>query len=188
MLLPAVHRSTADCSKNNTAEENDNIEFSAQGGHLTSPGYPAYFSDNIQCTWLIYVARRHSIQLEFEFFDFGLSQPCSASQESSFLEVRDGASSDSEPLGIFCGKTKPGMISSSGRNMWIRFKANGYRSAKFKASYTALRGESNSVCVRLLLSVHASLQLYVRSKVQKWDWTLVYTIYVKVASNEIISP
>lgn len=156
-----MKRSAADCSKNDT--DNDNIKFTAQEGHLTSPGYPEYFTDNIQCTWYIAVARRYSIELEFEFFDFGRSQPCSAESEATFLEVRDGSDTDSKTLGLFYGKTKPEKTSSSGREMRIRFKANGYRSAKFKAKYRAVKGKASScnvssLCVaRILVQTVSSL-------------------------------
>ena len=143
ILVSTVKRSSADCSKNNTLDENDRIEFKTLAGNLTSPGYPAYFRDTIQCTWHIYVNMRHSIELEFEFFDFGHIEACSSKEtESQFIEVRDGARGDSEPLGRFCGKTRPQKLSSSGSEMWIRLKTNGYRSIKFKATYKAVRGKT----------------------------------------------
>lgn len=111
-------------------------------GELASPGYPDSFTDDIQCTWYIYVARRHSIELEFEFFDFGDSQPCSTREDASYVEVRDGAHRDSQQLGLFCGHARPDKISTTGSQMWVRFKANGYRSVKFKAKYKAVRGEA----------------------------------------------
>ena len=90
ILVSTVKKSSADCSKNNTIDENDRIEFKGLAGHLTSPGYPAYFKDTIQCTWHIYVNMRHSIELEFEFFDFGPTEACSSKEtESQFIEVRD---------------------------------------------------------------------------------------------------
>lgn len=139
-----MRRSTGGCSQNRTADENDNIEISDQLGELSSPGYPDFFTDDIQCTWFIYVARRHSIKLEFEFFDFGDSSSCSVAQGVAYVEVRDGVHSDSERLGLFCGHATPKKISTSGNQMWLRFKANRYRSVKFKAKYKAVRGEANS--------------------------------------------
>jgi len=145
--ISLLRKSTADCSKNNTTDENDSIEFNAREGHLSSPGYPEFFTDDIQCTWYIHVARRHSIELEFEFFDFGHSEPCSTSQEETYLEVHDGANTDSKLLGMFCGKTQPGKISSSGREMWIRFKTHGYRSVRFKATYRAVKDSPSTLLV-----------------------------------------
>ena len=142
ILILTVKRSAADCSKNNTMEENDRIEYNAPAGHLSSPGYPEYFSDTIQCTWYIFVAMRHTIDLEFELLDFGHTDPCSTGEKVNFLEVRNGALSDSKQLGKFCGRIRPEKISSSGREMWIRFKTNGYRSARFKATYKAVRGKT----------------------------------------------
>ena len=136
-----VRRVAADCSKNNTVDENGEIEINAQMGDLESPGYPDFFSDDIQCTWFIYVERRNSIELEFEFFDFGNSPSCSTKQDASFVEVRDGVHRDSQQLGLFCGHASPEKISSIGNDMWVRFKANRYRSVKFKATYRAVKGE-----------------------------------------------
>ena len=143
--MSIVRRTIANCSKNNVTDQNEQIEINAQTGELTSPGYPDFFTDDIQCTWYIYVARRHSIELEFEFFDFGDSQPCSTSDGASYVEVRDGTRRDSEQLGLFCGHARPEKISSTGSQMWVKFKANGYRSVKFKAMYTAVRGKAGNV-------------------------------------------
>lgn len=137
-----VKRATANCSKNNTIDENDQIEMNGQMGELTSPGYPDFFTDDIQCTWYIYVARTYSIELEFQFFDFGNSQPCSTKEDTSYLEVRDGVHRDSQQLGLFCSHARPEKISSVGSQMRVRFKASQYRSVKFKATYKAVRGEA----------------------------------------------
>lgn len=115
----------------------------AQKGELASPGYPEFFTDDIQCTWYIYVARKYSIELEFIFFDFGNSQPCSTTEDESYLEVRDGVHRDSQQLGLFCGHARPEKISTIGSQMRVSFKASRYRSVKFKATYRAVRGEAD---------------------------------------------
>ena len=141
-FMSTVERSTADCAKNNS--ENHKIKLNAQEGHLSNPGYPEYFPDNIQCTWFISVARRHAIELEFEFFDIGNHTSCSERGEGSFLEIHDGPDRDSRSLGLFCGKTKPERIVSSGRKMLVRFNAKGCgTSTKFKANYRAVKGKGS---------------------------------------------
>lgn len=115
----------------------------AQKGELASPGYPEFFTDDIQCTWYIYVVRKYSIELEFIFFDFGNSQPCSTTEDESYLEVRDGVHRDSQQLGLFCGHARPEKISTIGSQMRVSFKASRYRSVKFKATYRAVRGEAD---------------------------------------------
>ena len=115
----------------------------AQKGELASPGYPEFSTGDIQCTWYIYVERKYSIELEFIFFDFGNSQPCSTTEDASYLEVRDGVHRDSQQLGLFCGHGIPEKISTIGSQMRVSFKASGYRSVKFKATYRAVRGEAD---------------------------------------------
>ena len=136
-----VKRASANCSKNTTAGENSLIEINAQTGELESPGYPEFFTGDIKCTWYIYVARTYSIELEFIFFDFGNSQPCSTTEGTSYLEVRDGVHRDSQQLGLFCGHARPEKISTIGSQMRVSFTASRYRSLKFKATYRAVRGE-----------------------------------------------
>lgn len=138
-----MKKSTEGCSPNRTTDENDRIEISEQRGELSSPGYPDSFMDDIQCTWYISVKKRHSINLEFEFFDLGDSPPCLANQEVPYLEVRDGVHRDSKRLGLFCGHATPEKISTTSNEMWVRFKANPYRSVKFKAKYIAVKGKSS---------------------------------------------
>lgn len=140
-LMLTVKRATGNCSQNNTTGQNSKIEMNAQKGELTSPGYPGFFTGDIQCTWYVYVARTYSIDLEFIFFDFGNSRPCSAKEDASYLEVREGVHRDSRQLGLFCGHTTPEKISTIGSQMRVSFKASRYRSVKFKATYRAVRGE-----------------------------------------------
>ena len=136
-----VKRASANCSINNTAGKNSQIDINAQKGELESPGYPEFFTGDIKCTWYMYVARTYSIELEFIFFDFGNTQPCSTTGGTSYLEVRDGVHRDSPQLGLFCGHAKPEKISTIGSKMQVSFKASRYRSVKFKATYRAVRGE-----------------------------------------------
>lgn len=138
--MSTVKKATADCAKNNTY--NDDIKLNAQEGQLSNPGYPEYFTDNIQCTWLIRVARRHSIELEFEFFDVRPQLSCSERPQTSYIEIHDGIDRDSRSLGVFCGRKKPKKTASSDNEMSVRFKTNGYRSTKFKANYRAIKGKA----------------------------------------------
>ena len=138
--MSTVKKSTADCAKNNTY--NDDIKLDAQEGQLSNPGYPEYFTDNIQCTWFIRVARRHSIELEFEFFDMRPHLSCSRKPETGYIEIHDGYDWDSKSLGVFCGRRKPEKTASSDNEMLVRFKTNGYGSTKFKANYRAIKGKA----------------------------------------------
>lgn len=168
VAIGLLERSTADCAKNNT--ENHKIKLNAQEGHLSNPGYPEYFPDNIQCTWFISVARRHAIELEFEFFDIGNHTSCSERDEGSFLEIHDGPDRESRSLGLFCGKTKPERIVSSGRKMLVRFNAKGCgTSTKFKANYRAVKDSPSTLLLITGVSTIVGLMVIL----------LLLTLYLK---------
>lgn len=168
-LLFAVRETSEGCSTNRTTDENDRIEIREQKGELSSPGYPDFFKDDIQCTWYIYVKRRHSINLEFEFFDFGDSPSCSDNQEVAHVEVRDGVHLDGKRLGLFCGHATPEKISTTGNEMWVRFKANKYRSVKFKAKYRAVKDSPPLILVITGVSTMVGLMMIL----------LLLTLYLK---------
>ena len=109
-------------------------------GEICSPGYPEYFSGSVQCTWKITALKRHIIHLEFEFFDVGHAKSCSSEVDQSFVQVRDGGV-DGPSVGIYCGPSKPPRLSSFGQQLWVRFKANKYRSTKFRATFTTEKGK-----------------------------------------------
>ncbi|KAJ7389720.1 hypothetical protein OS493_029620 [Desmophyllum pertusum] len=105
---------------------------------LCRPRQPKYTALTMMAVFIELMKK--PIELEFEFFDFGNSPSCSTKQDASFVEVRDGVHRDSQQLGLFCGHASPEKISSIGNDMWVRFKANRYRSVKFKATYRAVKG------------------------------------------------
>lgn len=169
VAIVSLRETSEGCSTNRTTDENDRIEISEQKGELSSPGYPDFFKDDIQCTWYIYVKRRHSINLEFEFFDFGDSPSCSDNQEVAHVEVRDGVHLDGKRLGLFCGHATPEKISTTGNEMWVRFKANKYRSVKFKAKYRAIKDSPPLILVITGVSTMVGLMMIL----------LLLTLYLK---------
>lgn len=164
-VISLMKGTSANCSKNNTDGENSQIEINTQKGELESPGYPEFFTGDIKCTWYIYVARTYFIELEFIFFDFGNSQPCSR----SYLEVRDGVHRDSPQLGLSCGHARPEKISTIGSKMQVSFKASRYRSVKFKATYRAVRDSPPIVLVIAGVSTIVGLMMIL----------LLLTLYLK---------
>lgn len=168
-VIGLMKRASANCSKNNTAGENSQIEINAQEGELESPGYPEFFTGDIKCTWYIYVARTYSVELEFIFFDFGNSQPCSTTEGTSYLEVREGVHRDSLQLGLFCSHARPEKISTIGSQMQVSFKASRYRSVKFKATYRAVRDSPPIVLVIAGVSTIVGLMMIL----------LLLTLYLK---------
>lgn len=166
-VLGLLKKATADCAKNNTY--NDDIKLDAQEGQLSNPGYPEYFTDHIQCTWLIRVARRHSIELEFEFFDVRPQVSCSERPQTSYIEIHDGLDLDSRSLGVFCGRKKPEKTASSDNEMLVRFKTSGYKSTKFKANYRAIKDSPSALLVVAGVSTIVGLMVIL----------LLLTLYLK---------
>ena len=40
------------------------------GGILTSPRYPNFYPDNVDCTWTLAAEDGYRVRLDFEYFDF----------------------------------------------------------------------------------------------------------------------
>lgn len=133
------------CSTNSSNNEsNINIVLENQrSGSIANPQYPSYFPDDIQCTWLIIAPKGSIIYLNFESFDVGHIGSCFSmnGDECSYVYVREGKYESSKDIGKYCGSRVPKKIVSTGRYLWIRFKASQYRSTRFKAYFTVVKEE-----------------------------------------------
>jgi len=107
-------------------------------GSILSPQYPGYYTNNARCIWRLRVPRGHVIRLEFQYFDLEYNPRCS----NDYLEVRDGLSAISTPIGRFCGQSFPTSIESTGREMLITFISNEQITrGGFRAQYWARIGK-----------------------------------------------
>ncbi|KAI7802559.1 neuropilin and tolloid-like protein 2 [Triplophysa rosa] len=90
----------------------------ANGGSFSSPNYPKTYPANKECVYILEVHPRKRIQLVFD--DLYYIEP---SFECRFdnIEIRDGPFAFSPMINRFCGAQSPGVVTSSGRFMWIRF-------------------------------------------------------------------
>ena len=117
---------------------NNNLALSGSYGTLQSPEDPKYYPAGTSCDWLITVPEGKIVKLRFDRFELKPSLRSSCTED--YVQVADGKSPYSSSKGIFCGYTKPEDIRSSGRYMWVLFRAD--RSTKavyegFKATFTA---------------------------------------------------
>ncbi|XP_055029765.2 neuropilin and tolloid-like protein 2 isoform X1 [Misgurnus anguillicaudatus] len=109
----------------------------ANGGSFSSPNYPKTYPANKECVYILEAHPRKRIELTFD--DLYYIEP---SFECRFdnIEIRDGPFVFSPLINRFCGALSPGVVTSSGRFMWIRFISDeeleglGFR---VKYSYTA---------------------------------------------------
>ena len=117
-------------------------------GVLTSPGYPHFWADNENCSWIIQGAQpTDRVTLHVTYMD--LDQPenfHNCTDEGGNLVVRDGEDSNAPMIGRYCGMVTPPSITTQGSAMFIHIKnvvygrSSGYSRyntfQRFRAIYT----------------------------------------------------
>ncbi|XP_036400475.1 neuropilin and tolloid-like protein 2 [Megalops cyprinoides] len=90
----------------------------ANGGLFTSPNYPSTYPPNRECVYILEALPRQRIQLAFDKTYY-----IEPSFECRFdhIEIRDGPFGFSPLIDRFCGPKSPGVVTSTGRFMWIKF-------------------------------------------------------------------
>ncbi|XP_067666764.1 uncharacterized protein [Haliotis asinina] len=104
-----------------------------KGKHLTSPGYPFGYKNNLQCKWEIVGPQHSKIKVKILNSDIDGQGNC----EGDYLEVLDGSSTswDVTSLGSVCGVDTPS-FTSSGPVITIRFITDGTGTSKgFRLKY-----------------------------------------------------
>ena len=95
-------------------------------GELTSPGYPGFWAENGNCSWIIQgFQETDRVTLHITYMD--LDQPenfGNCSDEVGNLEVRDGDDNEAPLIGRYCGMTIPPSITSQGSTMYIHIRNN----------------------------------------------------------------
>ncbi|XP_064190205.1 cubilin [Anguilla rostrata] len=89
--------------------------------YIMSPNYPNNYPQNIDCVWVLTVPNGEAVQLDFE--DEFYIEP-SNSCPYDYLELRNGASSDGNVIGRFCGTQRPSTQRSAGSVMMVRFRTD----------------------------------------------------------------
>ncbi|XP_070842448.1 cubilin [Chaetodon trifascialis] len=106
-------------------------------GQLRSPYHPNAYPHNKDCEWVINQPEGYVVILNFLSFNVE-----GGSCHFDFVEVRDGSTSSSPLLGIFCGVAIPPRLQSTEGSMYIHFKTDSSVSNHgFEAAYgSALEG------------------------------------------------
>ncbi|XP_061386037.1 cubilin homolog [Musca vetustissima] len=96
----------------------------SSSGTLRSPNWPANYTEDLDCTWVINTPPGTQMELAVVVFDVEASQNCS----SDWLEIRNGGSNQSSLLGIFCGNYSqiPHAIPSFTNQMYLHFHSNSF--------------------------------------------------------------
>ncbi|XP_029354415.1 neuropilin and tolloid-like protein 2 [Echeneis naucrates] len=91
------------------------------GGVFTSPNYPNTYPPNKECIYILEALPRQRIQLAFD-----KNYYVEPSFECRFdhIEIRDGPFGFSPLIDRFCGGKNPGLVTSTGRFMWIKFTSD----------------------------------------------------------------
>ncbi|XP_018594447.1 neuropilin and tolloid-like protein 2 [Scleropages formosus] len=93
----------------------------ANGGFFTSPNYPNSYPPNKECIYILEALPRQRIELVFnETYYIEPSFEC----RFDHIEVRDGPFGFSPLINRFCGPTSPGVVTSTGRFMWVKFTSD----------------------------------------------------------------
>ena len=101
---------------------NNKLTLTGNYGNLESPQDPRYYPPGSSCDWLITAPEGRIVELSFDRFD--LKPSFGSSCTADYVQILDGKSSNSNSKGRFCGNIKPEDIRSSGRYMWVRFRAD----------------------------------------------------------------
>ncbi|OXU25209.1 hypothetical protein TSAR_008830 [Trichomalopsis sarcophagae] len=99
-------------------------------GHLESPNYPEEYQSSKECVWRLSVPQDYQVALKFQSFEIESHDNC----VYDFVEVRDGHSSDSPLIGVYCGYKLPPDIRSTGNKLLVKFVSD---SSVQKAGFSA---------------------------------------------------
>eukprot|EP00057_Strongylocentrotus_purpuratus_P007249 XP_011661723.1 PREDICTED: deleted in malignant brain tumors 1 protein [Strongylocentrotus purpuratus] len=94
--------------------------FNVTDGTFTSPNYPSEYDDDSSCDFVFKASEGEVITVTFNDFELEAASGCGY----DVLEIYDGPSSSANLLGEFCGTDSPGIVTSSGNDMFIRFTSD----------------------------------------------------------------
>ncbi|KAG9476560.1 hypothetical protein GDO78_003221 [Eleutherodactylus coqui] len=115
--------------------------FSDVEGFISSPSWPAVYTGNKQCIYIVTMARNEKINLKFTDMDLENSTGCSR----TVIEIKDGRTAAADLVGRYCSSTIPAPITSNSNSLWIKFQSDASATrAKFRAFYQIACGGSLS--------------------------------------------
>ncbi|XP_076455410.1 uncharacterized protein LOC143289997 isoform X2 [Babylonia areolata] len=102
-------------------------------GTIQSPNFPANYSDNLDCVYVITAPPGYQVTLNFTDFHLEHHHNCTF----DYLEIRDG-DENSPRIGRYCSSKLPPRRRTFGNQMWVRFFTDGsVTTGGFNATYTA---------------------------------------------------
>jgi len=123
------------------------IRVGGSSGTIFTPDYPVPYQDYTTCGWLVYAPNGKRVKLTFTDFELGKivvdakDNFSNRKSDMDLVEISEGNWFGNKPRGSYCGKKRPFDVYSSGRLMWVNFRASrdGVRANKgFKAHFEAV--------------------------------------------------
>ncbi|EDV28197.1 uncharacterized protein TRIADDRAFT_53561 [Trichoplax adhaerens] len=140
----------------------------ASSGSIVSPNYPGKYPNNAECIWTIQMPVGARITLNWQNIDIEQQDQCNF----DYVELRNGNSTTAPFVGRYCGNNPPATFTSTGNNLYIKFKSDGSSSGNgFRLSYTL-------ACGGILTSPTGSIQSLFYPSPYPLSTTCVWTIQV----------
>ena len=102
-------------------------------GAIVSPGYPAPYGHNAECTWLIRISKGSIISLSLLEVDIELHSEC----QFDYIEIFNGDSDRSPSFGRFCNELRnPRLLLSKSNVLFIKFRSDASENGRgFRLTY-----------------------------------------------------
>ncbi|KAK2147338.1 hypothetical protein LSH36_558g01028 [Paralvinella palmiformis] len=97
-------------------------EISGGQGQIASPLYPQNYPNNVDYSWIVTTEIGKLIKLDFIHIELETARTGSCTYD--FVKIRDGGSSDSTPVGVYCGTDLPPSFTSTGNQIKIEFHSD----------------------------------------------------------------
>lgn len=104
--------------------------YTTNHGSIATPNHPNFYPHSAQCQWLIRAEVGFVIRLTFTVFALEGHSSCNF----DYVEVRD---SNNARIGKYCGNRLPPVLTSTGNQLFIKFKSDRSRAQEgFAAAYS----------------------------------------------------
>ncbi len=133
-------------------ERDCNFHLNSTSGTITSPGYPAKYGNDLNCTTIITVAKEQRVHLYFTIFS--LEDPTVSENGTycdDYVELIDRFSSKK-----YCGTAIPPLMMSEANQLTIRFISDYVVTRQgFSATYSAVSCKYKTVSFSFIYSIHS---------------------------------
>ena len=94
------------------------------------------YSASMNCSWIITVPSDKQVKFTFTELALGSCEHACSSDNCTYVELYDGASTSSPSLGRFCNGSVLQDVLSSGNQMFVTFRSGSSLDRGFEAQYS----------------------------------------------------